>query len=95
LAPIAIGLSLFLLRHPSFFVILEVEDEFGVILDILPGAIILVSAIWLIAGIRQFKMIGSWSKRYREYWRHKEELDRKIESKFDLGRYDDDSGDIT
>ena len=30
-APLAIGLSVFLLRHPSFFVILEIENEFGLI----------------------------------------------------------------
>jgi len=32
LAPVAIGLSLFLLQHPSFFAILERENEFGLVL---------------------------------------------------------------
>jgi hypothetical protein len=35
MAPIAIGLSVFLLRHPSFFTILEIENEFGVVLGVL------------------------------------------------------------
>jgi len=43
LAPLAIGLSIFLLRHPSFFVILEIENEFGLILSILLGSVIIIS----------------------------------------------------
>src|SRR6266571_4890448 len=35
LAPIAIGLSIFLLQHRSFFAVLEIENEFGIALGIL------------------------------------------------------------
>ena len=52
LAPIAIGLSVFLLQHPSFFAILDIENEFGVVLAVLLGIIIVISCIWLVAGIR-------------------------------------------
>jgi hypothetical protein len=41
LAPIAIGLSVFLLQHPSFFAILEIENEFGVVLAVLLGSLLL------------------------------------------------------
>jgi hypothetical protein len=52
LALIAIGLSIFLLQHPSFFAILDIENEFGVVLAVLLGIIIVISCIWLVAGIR-------------------------------------------
>jgi hypothetical protein len=82
LAPIAIGLSVFLLQHPSFFAILDIENEFGDVLAALLGAIIVISSIWLVAGIRQYRLISSWNKRYRDYIREKQEMDRKIASQY-------------
>ena len=84
LSCLAIALSIFLLRHPSFFAVLELEDEFGLILSILLGAIIIISAIWIVAGIKQYRSISSWSKRYNDYIKHKEALDRKLTSEYDL-----------
>jgi hypothetical protein len=84
LASFAIALSLFLLRHPSFFAVLELEDEFGLILSILLGAIIIISAIWIVAGIKQYRFVSSWSKRYNDYVKHKEALDRKLTSEYNL-----------
>ncbi len=82
LAPIAIGLSVFLLQHPSFFAILDIENEFGDILAVLLGTIIVISSIWLVAGIRQYRLISSWKKRYGDYIREKQEMDRKIASQY-------------
>jgi len=82
LAPIAIGLSVFLLQHPSFFAILDIENEFGDVLAVLLGTIIVISSIWLVAGIRQYRLIGSWNKRYGDYIREKQEMDRKIASQY-------------
>jgi hypothetical protein len=84
LAPIAIGLSVFLLRHPSFFAILEVESEFGLVLSILLGAVIIISSIWLVAGIRQYRSICSWNRRYNDFVREKEEIDKKIALQYGL-----------
>lgn len=84
LAPLAIGLSVYLVRHPSFFAILEIENEFGLILSVLLGAVIVVSGIWLATGITQFRSISTWKERYKEYSQEKEELDRKIASRFGL-----------
>jgi len=78
MAPIAIGLSVYLLRHPSFLAVLEVENEFGIVLGVLLGAIIIISSIWLVVGIRQYRLIGSWNKRYGNYIREKQERDRII-----------------
>lgn len=85
LACLAIALSIFLLRHPSFFAVLEIENEFGLVLGVLLGAIIIISAIWIVAGIKQYRSISSWSKRYNDYVKHKEALDRKLA----LQQYDD------
>jgi phosphatidylserine/phosphatidylglycerophosphate/cardiolipin synthase-like enzyme len=84
LAPIAIGLSVYLIRHPSFFAILEIENEFGTVLSILLGSVITISCIWLYAGIRQYKKIGSWNSRYNAYLNEKSEINRKIASQFGL-----------
>ena len=85
LAPIAIGLSIYLIRHPSFFAVMEIENEFGTVLAFLLGAVISISSIWLFAGIRQYMKIGSWNRRYREFRAEKEQIDRKLASQYELG----------
>ncbi len=87
LAPLAIGLSLFLVSHPSFFAVIDRESEFGLILVILLVSVIVISSIWIIIGIRQYRMVTSWNERYSNYVSNKEEIDRKIA--LDLGLQDD------
>jgi hypothetical protein len=82
LAPIAIALSIFLLTHSSFFTILENEDEFGLVLLILLGAVIAIASVWIVAGLRQYRMISTWNKRYNDYIVSKEEIQRTIASEF-------------
>jgi len=82
MAPIAIGLSVYLLRHPSFLAVLEIENEFGIVLGVLLGAIIIISSVWLVVGIRQYRLIGSWNKRYGNYIREKQKIDRTITSQY-------------
>jgi uncharacterized membrane protein len=84
LAPLAIALSIYLLLHPSFFAVLEIENEFGLILSILLCAVIIISLIWLVTGIRQYRLVDSWNKRYNEYARYKDEIDRKIATQYGL-----------
>ena len=88
LAPLAIGLSVYLILHPSFFAILEIENEFGLVLSILIGAVLIISSVWLASGIRQYKSISSWSKRYEDYKKEKEDMDRKIASQYGLSTMD-------
>jgi hypothetical protein len=88
LAPLAIGLSVYLILHPSFFAILEIENEFGLVLSILLGAVLIISSIWLISGIRQYRSMSSWSKRYNEYKKEKEDMDRKIALQYGLTDHD-------
>jgi hypothetical protein len=82
LAPLAIALSTFLLLHPSFFAVLEIENEFGFALCLLLGAVIIISSIWLITGIRQYLLINSWNKRFNEYLKEKQEIDSNIASQY-------------
>ncbi|MGI0066089.1 MAG: hypothetical protein ACREAT_04940 [Nitrosotalea sp.] len=84
LAPFAIGLSIFLLTHKNFFTVLDNEYDFGVALSILLGLIIAISVGWMITGIRQYKTLKSWNKRYREYLRQKDDIDKKIASQYGL-----------
>jgi apolipoprotein N-acyltransferase len=84
LAPLAIGLSIFLLLHPSFFLILEKESEFGLFLSILLVGVVIVSLIWLVTGIRQYRSIKLWNKKYSVFTERKEELDKKIAAEYDL-----------
>ena len=86
LGPLAIALSIYLLLHPSFFAILERENEFGLVLTVLLGAVIITSGIWLVTGIRQYYSMSQWKKRYEEYLKEKEAIDRKIASQFGLDK---------
>ena len=84
IAPFAIGLSIFLLQHPSFFAVLEREYEFGLVLVCLLVAVIIVSSIWFVIGLKQYRAIISWNKKYSVYIKKKEELDRNIASEYEL-----------
>ena len=84
LAPLAIGLSVYLSTHPLFFKILEQKDEFGLFLSILLGSIIVISGIWLYTGIRQYMSLSPWKKRYDEYLKKKNELDSSLTSQYKL-----------
>ena len=84
IAPVAIGLSIFLVQHPSFFAVLEREYEFGPVLSALLVGVIIVSTIWFVVGIKQYRSINSWNKKYSIYSKKKEELDRNISSEYGL-----------
>jgi len=94
LAPLAIGLSVFLLQDPSFFAVIRIEnDEFGLVLSILLGAIIIISSLWLVAGVKQYRSISSWNRRYNEYVKDKEEKDRRMGALSGSGGLDNDYDD--
>lgn len=82
LAPIAIGLALYLINHPSFFNVLQTQGEFGVILSLLLGSVIAISSVWMIAGIRQYLLIDSWNKKYQLFVSRKNEIDNEIAREF-------------
>lgn len=82
LSPLAIALSIYLMLHPSFFAILEIENEFGLVLSVLLAAVIIISLIWFITGMRQYRSLSSWNNRYKEYIEEKQKLDKMIESQY-------------
>jgi hypothetical protein len=84
LSPLAIALSIYLMLHPSFFAVLEIENEFGLVLAALLSAVIVISSIWLITGIRQYRSLSSWNNRYKEYVEEKKKIDKMIESQYGL-----------
>jgi hypothetical protein len=51
-APVARGLSIFLLQHSSFFAILNRENEFGFVLVGLLVGVIMLSSVWFVVGIK-------------------------------------------
>ena len=84
LAPIAIGISIYLITHPVFFIILEEQDEFGVFLGVLLGSVLIISAIWFYTGVRQYISLSNWKQRYGRYLRKKHDLDSEISSVYHL-----------
>jgi hypothetical protein len=84
LAPFAVALSLYLLLHPAFFAVLEIENEFGLALSILLGAVVIICGIWFSTGIKEYRSMSVWKNRYKKYVKEKEEIDRKIASQFGL-----------
>lgn len=84
LAPLAIVLAAYLVLHPTFYAILETENEFGLVLSIMLAAVIVISGIWLATGIRQYRSMNNWKGKYDEYSKEKEEMDKKIAAQFGL-----------
>ena len=84
LAPFAIGISLYLVTHPNFLHLIENELEFAVLLAILLTVVLVTSGIWLVTGIQQFRSLSTWNKRYCDYLRKRDNLDKDIISKYHL-----------
>ncbi|MCV0431467.1 hypothetical protein [Nitrosopumilus sp.] len=84
LAPLAIGISAYLITHPKFLHLIENEGEFAILLTILLTVVLVTSGIWLVAGIQQFRSLNSWNKRYGNYLKKREDLDKDITSKYHL-----------
>jgi len=82
LAPFAIGISVYLTTHPRFLLLLEQEDDFGVVLIVLLVGILVTSGVWLITGLMQFRSLSKWNDRYCNYLKRKENLDKTISSTY-------------
>ncbi len=84
LAPLAMGISIYLFTHPNFLRLIEHEGEFAILLTVLLTVVLVTSGIWLVAGIQQFRSLSSWNKRYCNYLQKREDLDKDITSKYHL-----------
>jgi hypothetical protein len=90
LAPFAIGLAIYLVTHPSFFNILQTANAFGNVLSVLIALVIGISVIWIITGIKQYRLIDSWNKRYDSFMDRTEEIDKEIASGLSFGKENDE-----
>ncbi len=86
LAPLATGLSIFLLTHPKFYNVLQMEHEFGTILGVLLGVVISISIVWIVTGVRQYVTLKSWDQKYEEYLKRKDDIDKRIASDYGLDK---------
>ena len=84
LAPLAIIISLYLVTHPKFLLLIEQESDFGILLMVMLVVTLVTSGIWLIAGLRQFNSLNKWNNRYYNYLKKKEQLEQSISSQYDL-----------
>ena len=87
-APLAIALSFYVLLHPSFFDVLEMQSDFGLILCIFLGTVTTISGIWLYTGIKQYYSITFWQSRYSDYVKEKNKIDNEIASQFGFDKQD-------
>lgn len=84
LAPFAAGLSIYLLFHPKFFVILEEHDDFGSVLTVLFAGIFVVSGIWMYFGLKEYRQLNNWNNRYSRYLKRRKEIEEEIVSQYNL-----------
>ncbi|KER06498.1 hypothetical protein AAA799E16_00736 [Marine Group I thaumarchaeote SCGC AAA799-E16] len=84
LAPLAIGISAYLIIHPKFLHLVENEADFALMLLVLLIVVLVTSGVWLVTGIQQFRSLSSWNKRYSSYLKKREDLDDSILSKYNL-----------
>jgi phosphotransferase system glucose/maltose/N-acetylglucosamine-specific IIC component len=84
LAPLSIFLSIYLMLHPSFFKVLDSNNDFGYVLLFFLGLIISISLTWLVTGLHQYQALKSWNKRYANYLVEKDRIERRIASQYEL-----------
>jgi hypothetical protein len=82
LSPFAVFLSLYLVFNPSFFAILAIEKEFGLVLVLMLAAVTVISFIWMVTGLKHYKSVLKWNKKYEEFSKMKQEMDKQILSKY-------------
>lgn len=86
LAPLAIGISVYLITHPKFLLLVENEIDFALMLVVFLVVVLITSGIWLVTGLQQFRSLNMWNKRYTGYLKKREDLDESISSKYHLDK---------
>lgn len=84
LAPLAIGISAYLITHPKFLHLIENERDFALLFLVLLTVVLVTAGIWLTSGIQQFRSLSTWNKRYCDYLKKRDDLDEQITSKYHL-----------
>ena len=84
LAPLAIGISSYLITHPRFLHLVENEPEFATLLVVFITVVLVTAGIWLVTGLQQFRSLNTWNRRYGNYLKKREDLDKAISSEYHL-----------
>ena len=83
-APISILFTFYLLLHRKLIAFIFMRDpRLGVLAIAYYFIIIIVSFLWLIVGIKEYKFLSKWNKRFRKYFSLKEQLDRELRKEFE------------
>ena len=79
LAPIAIVVAAFFLLHPFFLRSLIIrEPVVGISFLIYLVLTVIMSALWLIVGLREYRFLSRWDQRFRSFLSLKERIDREL-----------------
>lgn len=82
-APISLLFTLYLLLHRRLVTFIFMRDPVLGITAIIYFAIILVvSSLWLVVGLKEFKFISRWNSRFKRYFSLKERLDKELRKEF-------------
>ena len=84
LSVLSVGISVYLMTHAQFFAILDEYNDFGVVLGLFLGVIMVVSSIWFAVGIKQYTMLKMWNSKYDKYAKKMQRLEDTIASEFHL-----------
>ena len=83
-APISILFTFYLLLHRKLIAYIFLRDpRLGVLATAYFALIIIVSLLWLIVGIKEYKFLSKWNRRFRKYFSLKEQLDRELRKEFE------------
>jgi hypothetical protein len=83
-APISIIFTFYLLLHRKLIAYIFIRDpRLGVLATAYYAIIIIVSLLWLIVGIKEYKFLSKWNRRFRKYFSLKEQLDRELRKEFE------------
>jgi hypothetical protein len=61
---------------------LAIETEFGLVLVLMLAAVTVISFIWMVTGLKHYKSVLKWNKKYEEFSKMKQEMDKQILSKY-------------
>jgi hypothetical protein len=82
MAPIAIGVAAFFAAHPGFLLrLLLLRDAplLGIVFLLYLILTVVLSALWLYVGLREYSFLSRWNQRFKQYMSLKERVDRDLE----------------
>jgi hypothetical protein len=79
LAPVILFVTLSISLYPNiFWHISEIAPVVGLLLTLLLVLTFEFSIFWIIFGVKEYKYMNNWDKRFQNYFSLKAELDKKL-----------------